>query len=110
MMKTKSTIVYKKWDIVLVDFPFSANSSPQKRPALIVSPEKYNAGKNVIILQISSKKDLSGEDYQIKDWESANLLLPSFIKMKFATVKNDIIRKKIGRLSQEDISIFENYL
>ena len=109
-MKTKSTTVYEKWDIVLGAFPFTADQSKKQRPALIVSPKDYNSGKNVIILQISSKKGLHDEEYEIKNWESANLPLPSFIKMKFATIKKDIINKRLGRLPDDDIKIFKNYL
>ena len=109
-MKTKSTTAFEKWDLVLVSYPFTDKDSKKKRPVLIVSPEKYNSGNNVIVLQVSSKKDQSEEDYQIKNWESANLPLSSYIKMKFATIKKDIIKKKLGRLSEDDIKIFKNYL
>lgn len=110
MMKTKSTTVYEKWDIVLLPFPFTNQKSEKRRPALIVSPGEFNSGKNVIILQISSQADSQNEDYEIKDWELANLPLVSYIKMKFATIKNEIIIKKIGRLADKDIKIFKNYL
>ncbi len=109
-MKMKSTTNYKKWDIVLVNFPFTREKSKKKRPVLIVSPKEYNTGENVIILQISSKKGPHGGNYEIKNWESANLPLASFIKMKFATIKKNVIRKKLGRLSEEDIKVFKNYL
>ena len=109
-MKMKSTTVYKKWDLILVPFPFTDKSSEKKRPVLIVSPKEYNSGENVIILQVSSKKNQNSQDYEIKDWESSNLPLPSFIKMKFATIKKEIITKKFGELSETDIKVFKNYL
>lgn len=110
MMKMKSTTNYEKWDIVLVPFPFTDKNTKQKRPALIVSPKDFNSGKNVIILQISSLKDEKNEDYEIKDWELAKLPVVSYIKMKFATIKKEIINKKIGRLGDKDIRVFKNYL
>lgn len=109
-MKTKSTTPYEKWDIILVSFPFTDSKSSKKRPAVIVSPKQYNGGDNVIILQISSQKGRHEEDYEIKNWESANLPLPSYIKMKFATIKKSIIQKKLGRLPEDDIRVFKNYL
>jgi len=109
-MKTKSTTAYEKWDIILVSFPFTDQNSSKQRPAVIVSPQEYNAGENVIILQISSQKGQHEEDYTIKNWESANLPLPSYIKMKFATIKKSIIQKKLGRLPEDDIRVFKNYL
>eukprot|EP01156_Anaeramoeba_ignava_P013655 Anaeramoba_ignava/a5809_4.p2 GENE.a5809_4~~a5809_4.p2 ORF type:complete len:111 (-),score=14.24 a5809_4:450-782(-) len=110
MMKMTSTTVYEKWDIVLVPFPFTSQEPDKFRPALIVSPGEYNKGKNVIILQITSQKNQKNEDYEIKDWELANLPVVSYIKMKFATIKKEIITKKIGRLAEKDIRIFKNYL
>ena len=109
-MKTTSTTHFEKWDIVLVPFPFTDGDSGRLRPALIVSPGEYNSGKNVIILQVSSQKDSNNEDYEIKDWELANLPVVSYIKMKFATIKKEIISKKIGRLADKDVKIFKNYL
>ena len=105
MMKMKSTTTYNKWDIVLLPFPFT-----KQRPALIISPKEFNQEQNVIILQISSNKDEGIDSYKIKEWEQANLPLVSYIKMKFATIKKEIILKKIGRLSEADIKIFKNYL
>lgn len=110
MMKMKSTTTYNKWDIVLLPFPFTQKNSSKQRPALIISPKEFNQEQNVIILQISSNKDEGIDSYKIKEWEQANLPLVSYIKMKFATIKKEIILKKIGRLSEADIKIFKNYL
>ena len=110
-MKTKSTTAYKKWEIVLLPFPFNSTTTEKKRPGLIVSPEEFNKGKSVIILQISSNIDLTDKMvYEIKNWKDARLFGPSVIRMKFATIDKNIISKKIGKLSQEDIDIFKNYL
>jgi mRNA interferase MazF len=46
---------YKKWEIVLVPFPFTDLSSAKRRPALIVSPDSYNTGKDVVIAYITSQ-------------------------------------------------------
>jgi mRNA interferase MazF len=46
---------YKKWDIILVPFPFTDLSSAKRRPALIVSPDSYNVGKDVVITYVTSQ-------------------------------------------------------
>ncbi len=102
----------KKWDIILVPFPFTDLSSIKKRPALIISPDKYNENQDVIIAFITSKLDELQRigDYKIKNWEKANLPKPSMIKMKFATIDKSIIIKNFGRLHQEDFRNFTGLL
>lgn len=95
---------YKKWDIVLVPFPFTDLSSIKKRPALIISPDIYNAADDLIIAFITSNIQSSEKygDYLITQWKQAGLPLPSKLRMKFATVSKDIIIKKIGTIENSD--------
>lgn len=99
---------YKKWDIVLVPFPFTDLSATKKRPALVVSPDAYNIGLDIIIAFITSnlKVDSKIGDYQIQNWEQANLPKPSLIRMKLATIDKTIIVKQLGQLPQLDIDHF----
>jgi len=32
----------RKWDIIIVPFPFTDLTTVKKRPALVVSPDNYN--------------------------------------------------------------------
>lgn len=41
-----STMIYKKWDIIIVPFPFSDLTANKKRPAFIISPEAYNENQD----------------------------------------------------------------
>jgi mRNA-degrading endonuclease toxin of MazEF toxin-antitoxin module len=112
MMKMKSTITYKKWDIVLVPFPFTNLTTNKKRPALIISPDKYNAEEDVVITFITSRMDLKYRigDYKIEEWELADLPKPSMIRMKFATLDKSIIINKLGKLSENDRDDFSKQL
>jgi len=103
---------YKKWEIVLVPFPFTNLTTTKKRPALIISPAQYNKNPDVVILFITSKLDLEYRvgDYKIQEWEKANLPKPSMLRMKFATIDKSIIIKKLGRLSEKDVKEFRKLL
>jgi len=96
--------VYKRWEIVLVPFPFTDLSSAKRRPALIVSPDNYNTGKDVVIAYITSQMNVSPRfgDYDFQKWKEANLPKPSKIRMKFATIDKSIIVKTIGKLASID--------
>jgi mRNA interferase MazF len=103
---------YNKWDIVLVPFPFTDLSTTKKRPALVVSPDEFNAKYDLVIAFITSQINLENRigDYRIKEWRKSNLPKPSMIRMKFTTVDQSIIIKKLGRLSTNDSNAFRRLL
>jgi mRNA interferase MazF len=103
----------KKWDIVLVPFPFADMTTAKKRPALVVSPDRYNeSGLDVVILFLTSRTDVSPRpgDYRIRFWKQAGLPKASLLRMKFATIDQDIIVKKIGRLCRDERSSIRDAL
>ena len=106
-----STISFKQWDIVLVQFPFTDFQSTKKRPALVISPNLYNRDDDLIVLFITSQLDRTSRpgDYLIREWKVANLPKPSLIRMKIATITQSIVDKKLGRLSTVDISSFKKH-
>lgn len=105
-------MIYNKWDIVLVPFPFTDLKTLKKRPALIVSPDEYNKNLDVVIAFITSNLDSEYRigDYKIQNWQESNLPKPSMIRMKFATVDKSIILKKLGKLSEKDVIEFKRIL
>lgn len=60
--------VYKRWEIILVPFPFTDLTSVKRRPALIVSPDNYNTGKDLIIAYLTSQTNLPARfgDYDLQ--------------------------------------------
>lgn len=50
----KSTILFKKWDIILVPFPFTDLSSVKRRPFLVISPDDFNIKEDIVIAFITS--------------------------------------------------------
>ena len=96
---------YRKWDIILVPFPFTDLTAAKKRPALIVSPDDYNrSGRDVVITMLTSHVDASSRrgDHRIRFWKQSGLPKASLLRMKFATIDQEIIVKRIGRLVEEE--------
>ncbi len=107
-----STTTYKKWDIILVSFPFTDFTSDKRRPALIVSPDNFNVGLDVTIVFVTSQVNSPSRvgDYHLKNWSEAGLPKASLIRMKFATVDKTIIVKKMGQLEIDDRAEIEKIL
>jgi len=103
-------MTFKKWDVVLVPFPFTNLKTTKKRPALVISPDEYNSGADIVILFITSNVTALSRpgDYLIENWKQSGLPKPSMTRMKFATIENSIVIKKIGRLQNNDRTSVEN--
>ncbi|MBL7077160.1 MAG: type II toxin-antitoxin system PemK/MazF family toxin [Kiritimatiellae bacterium] len=90
-----------RWDIVLVPFPFTDLTTSKKRPALVVSPDSYNSGPDVVIAFITSRLNTPQRpgDHLITDWQASGLPKPSQLRMKLATISRSIVIKKLGHLT-----------
>jgi len=96
---------YRKWDIIIVPFPFTDLTTVKKRPALVVSPDNYNkSGQDVVIAFLTSRMDVSPRfgDYRIRFWQESGLPKASLLRMKYATIDREIILKRIGRLCEKE--------
>jgi mRNA interferase MazF len=98
---------YKRGDVVLVPFPFSDQSSIKKRPAVIISSDKYNGlSSDVVIMAITSREEYVAEtgEFRIADWQGAGLLKPSVVKSAISTIEHRLVLRKMGSLLSKDLS------
>lgn len=95
---------YKKFDVVVLPFPFSDQINQKRRPVVIISSDKFNTQSNHVITAMvtTAKKSKWSFDTQIKDLKSAGLEVPCLIRMKLFTADKELIIKKIGELSLSD--------
>ena len=101
------TIIYNAYDVIVVPFPFTDKSTAKRRPALIMSANKFNANTgNVICAMITTAKHTSWEsDIEITDLDQAGLCVDSFIRFKLFTIDQVLIIRKIGVLGKKDQKI-----
>lgn len=95
---------YKQQDVLLVEFRFSEGEGSKKRPALVISTNKYNNNlQEVIMAAITSNTNrvLFG-DTKIELWDEAGLLYPSLVTGVMRTIKGKTIIRKLGVLSKQD--------
>jgi len=102
----------KRGDIVLVQFVFSDESGVKRRPALVVSTDLYHRGRQeAIVAAITSNmtRMLIG-DYKLRSWNKAGLLSPSAVTGIIRTVKQAMIRGRLGALSAGDLRAVQRNL
>ncbi len=99
---------YKRWEIVLVNFPFTDFTSTKKRPALVISNNDLRYSDDLVIAFITSNIFSFDDktDIFIDDWKDAGLPKNSLIRIKLATINKNIINKSLGTLSSNDKTKF----
>jgi mRNA interferase MazF len=96
-------MIIKKFDIVLVDFPFSDLTKIKKRPALVIN---YLEGNNTLLCQITTKRR-SIQKYEIslpKEACTGDIRFNSLIYVDMIfTLHKSLIYKKIGAIEDSKI-------
>ncbi len=97
---------YKKWDIILIKFPFTNLTNYKIRPALIISNENFNKFKNIIVIWIYWKK--SNDKYSIpinqEDLESWKMLKKSYFRFQnIFSLEKILIERKVWNINEKTL-------
>ena len=98
-------MIYKRFDVVVVPFPFTDQQSEKKRPALVLSDfDAFNdPTENCVLAMITSAKNPDWPlDSPIGSLQKAGLPAPSKVRMKIFTLDSRLIIRKTGGLSARD--------
>ncbi|MDY0320215.1 MAG: type II toxin-antitoxin system PemK/MazF family toxin [Arcobacteraceae bacterium] len=101
---------FSKYDVVVVKFPFASSIKYKARPAVILSSDIYNHNKRNTLLIMAISSQLDGKlDFElpIEKWQESGLLKPSIFKTAIATIEQDYILTKLGKLNDLDIAKLE---
>lgn len=103
---------YKRGDVVLVRYQFTAGEEPRLRPALVVSTETYHQGRQQTVLSAITSNPSKPQpgDTVIQGWKEAGLLGPSMVTGVLLTVAPDSVDKRLGPLVPRDMQGVENSL
>jgi mRNA-degrading endonuclease toxin of MazEF toxin-antitoxin module len=108
---------YKKGDIVVVKFPFilkEIGEIQKGRPALVVSDEKLERRyRDIILAAITSHipENIMEIEFILEPTEATGLLRKSLLRLDFLmTIPEELISRKIGRLSENLITEVEHRL
>lgn len=100
-----SSTPYDVGAVVLVRIRFSDGTASKKRPAVIVSVPAYHASRAdavIVALTTQMRSNYFG-DYDLVDWATAGLPLPSRAKGVIQTIERQAIERKFGKLSVRDL-------
>ena len=108
-----STTSYSFGDVVLVPFPFTDQTTSKKRPAVVVSSNRYNTDRpDVILMAITSHQSTRSRfgEVLVTDVNAAGLLKASTIKPIITTIEKTLIVRALGKLQRQDLTLLENSL
>ncbi|MDO9064778.1 MAG: type II toxin-antitoxin system PemK/MazF family toxin [Sulfuricella sp.] len=106
-------MVYKKFDVVTVPFPFTDSAMQKRRPALVLSDHatlNRKIGHSVMAMITSEKNAPWPLDVRIADLSQAGLPAPSVVRMKLFTLDHRFVVAKVGALSSADRLLVNNTL
>ena len=98
-------MTYKRFDVVVVPFPFTDSATAKRRPALVLSDEAaFNtpAGHSVMAMVTSAGNAPWPLDVTIADLPAAGLPAPSVVRMKLFTLDHRFVVRRAGRLFAKD--------
>jgi mRNA interferase MazF len=98
-------VIFKAFDVVAVPFPFTDRDATKRRPALVISSERFNQQhKQLVLAMITSATDnVWPSDVLIADWKEAGLKVACRFRLKLFTLDQTLVLKVVGHLSSQDI-------
>jgi mRNA interferase MazF len=102
-----STTPYKRGDIVLVPFPFTDLTSSKRRPALVISPDSFNAQQQDLVVaaitsqvpDITDSLVLTSQDFSSGTLPKISLVKPN----KLFTIHSTLVINRVAVLKDEKI-------
>ncbi|RVT41795.1 type II toxin-antitoxin system PemK/MazF family toxin [Sphingobium algorifonticola] len=101
-------MIFDRFDICIVDFPFSDRNITKRRPALIICDRDfiYSTGNILVAMITSAKHSQWPGDCPITDLPEAGLSHPSKVRMRFSTFATTRVVGHSGRLADENDRAF----
>jgi mRNA interferase MazF len=96
--------IYEPWSVVTVPFPFVDRRQVKRRPAVVLSPERFQSESQCVILaMITDARNVPWpSDVRIRDLAAAGLRFASVVRCKLFTLDRRLILSRIGMLGDAD--------
>lgn len=106
MKRTRSGIKFRQGDVILLPFPFTDLAAVKRRPALIVSSDRFHKlSEDIILVAMTSQVPPSLTEFEMPlkshDMALGSLPKPSVVKLgKIFTAHRSLIVKRVGRVQK----------
>jgi mRNA-degrading endonuclease toxin of MazEF toxin-antitoxin module len=97
-------VTFKAFDVVAVPFPFTDRDATKRRPALVISNERFNQQHSQLVLGMitTTTENVWPSDVSLADWKKAGLKVACRFRLKLFTLDQNLVVKTIGHLSSPD--------
>lgn len=97
-------MICDRHDVVVVPYPFHEINVSKRRPVVVHSGRTFNEanGWTVVAMITSAKKSTWPSDVDITDLDRAGLRSPCVMRLRFQTLPNEILVRRIGTLAPVD--------
>lgn len=103
--------MYRRGEVVIVNFPFTDGRGYKARPAVIVTGASYHATRrDLILVPVTSRPPFDALDYCVADWREAGLFKPSTVCAKPVTLHQARILHRAGQLQPADLACLDDML
>jgi mRNA interferase MazF len=98
------TMIFDRFDLVVVPFPFVDSPSIKPRPVLVLSSRDFNRanGHTVFAMVTRATHTRWPSDHEFEDLGPTGLRDPSVVRFKIFTLDNRILQRHIGGLGESD--------
>ena len=109
-------MIYKAFDVVAIPFPFTDRDATKRRPALVISNERFNQQHDQLVLAMitTATDNVWPSDVSLTDWQDAGLKVACHFRLKLFTLDQNLVVKTIGHLSSQDVqsvqAVFAEYV
>lgn len=92
------------FSVVVVPFPFVDRGVARRRPALVVSSERFNTAHPAVVMAMitTARASTWANDVVLEDWQAAGLTAPCRVRLKLFTLDVALLLGQRGSLSAAD--------
>lgn len=107
-----SQLAYRRGDVVYADMPLVTGPGSKRRPAVIVSSNEYNDGRDEVIASGATRAvdDTSLGNYVLADWQTAGLRQRSAVTGWPVAISKEKVLRRYGRVSERDMAAIDHSL